>query len=114
MSDFEFYSRSYWATWARTLSCFLPFQTSLELCPNMYSVTMILGASIYLYKSLCLICKLLRQDLSLKTIIQIILDTIKEGLHHSQSTICHLHIVLRMLQSSHSLSCKYKILHKFV
>src|SRR3954462_12135183 len=64
--DFEFYSTSYWATWARTLSCYLPFQTSLELCPNMYFVTMILGVSIYLYKSLCPICKLLRQDLSLK------------------------------------------------
>src|SRR3954467_11101910 len=78
LSDFEFYSRSYWATWARTLSCYLPFQTALELCPNMYFVTMILGVSIYLYKSLCLICKLLRQDLSLKTIIQIFLDTIKK------------------------------------
>src|SRR4051812_26551709 len=66
LSDFEFYSTSYWATWARTLSCYLPFQTSLELCPNMYFVTMILGVSIYLYKSLCPICKLLRQDLSLK------------------------------------------------
>src|SRR3954463_4934666 len=66
MSDFEFYSRSYWATCARTLSCYLPFQTSLELCPNMYFETMILGVSIYLYISLCLICKLLRQDPSLK------------------------------------------------
>src|SRR3954468_10393170 len=63
LQDFEFYSRSYWATWTRTLSSYLPFQTSLELCPNMYSLTMILGILIYLYKSLCLICKLLRQDL---------------------------------------------------
>src|SRR3954465_14647097 len=66
LQDFEFYSRSYWATWARTLSSYLPFQTSLELCPNMYYVTVILGVSIYLYKYLCLICKLLRQDPSLK------------------------------------------------
>src|SRR4051812_48363250 len=78
LQDFGFYSRSYWATWARNISCYLPFQNSLELCPNMYFVTMILGISIYIYKSLCLICKLLRQDLSLKNIIQIILDTIKK------------------------------------
>ena len=37
-----------------------------------------------------------------------------EILHHFQSTICHPHIISEMLQSSHSLSFKYKLLWKSV
>ena len=37
-----------------------------------------------------------------------------EILYHFQSTICHQHIILQMLQSSHSLSCKYSLLQKSV
>src|SRR3989337_2026476 len=78
----------------------------------MCSVKVLSGVSIYLYRSRCPICKQLHPGLSLKNSCSNNPLCFPEILYHFQSTICHPHIILEMLQSSHSLSCKYKLLHK--
>src|SRR6266496_6717073 len=52
-------------------------------------------------------CKQLHRGLSLKNSYSSILLCYPETLYYFQSIICHPHIILEMLQSSHSLSCKY-------
>ena len=76
----------------------------------MCSVKVQLSVLIYLYRSLCLICKQLPRGLSLKNSCSSILLCYPEIIYNFQSTICHPHIILEMLQSSHSLSCKYRFL----
>ena len=80
----------------------------------MYSLKNLSSALIYLYRSLCLICKQLHRGLSLKNSYSSIILCYPEIIYHFQSVICHLHIILEMLQSSHSLSCKYRLLQKSV
>ena len=74
----------------------------------------ILGIKIYRDRSLCLICKQLHQGLSLKNSYSSIPLCYPEILYHFQLIIFHPHIISEMLQSSHSLSCKYRLLQKSV
>src|SRR5215216_4586473 len=73
-----------------------------------------LSVLIYLNRSSCPIYKKLHRGLSLKNSYSSILLCYPEIHYHFPSTICHPHIILEMLQSSHSLSCKYRLLQKFV
>ena len=59
-------------------------------------------------------CKQLHRGLALKNSYSSILSCYPEFPYHFQLTICHPHIILEMLQSSHSLSCKYRLHRKSV
>ena len=54
-------------------------------------------------------CKQLHRGLALKNSYSSILSCYPEFPYHFQLTICHPHIILQMLQSSHSLFCKYRL-----
>ena len=83
-----------------------------ELLQNLFKVCthwkILSSVLIYLYRSWCLIYKQLHRGLSLKNSYSNILLCYPEILYNFQSIIWHPHIISEMLQSSHSLSCKYR------